>query len=156
MLPAPLLDALQAAVDLGVGATVEAAAASAVRDAVEAFAQNVALEDHLVRIGWRPSLFDLAVAAARLDGSPLADERTPCRESSRRESACPRCIKAVTRAPRDSASASTNSSARPWVNPASGSTRPSTANDTSSSSRSYEATMSSTSRSTCSRSAAGT
>ena len=67
-LPAALVDALRAASGLGLDAT------AVLRDAVELFAQRLALDVHCASLGWEPSLTELAVAAARLDGSPLADD----------------------------------------------------------------------------------
>ena len=49
-------------------------AVDAVRDRVEAFAQSLALEEHFANHPHaRPTLGDLAIAAAQLDGHPLAD-----------------------------------------------------------------------------------
>lgn len=74
-LPVALVEALHAAARLGLGATADTAATAILRDAVEAFAQRLALDEHFKTIGWRPSLTDLAVAAASLDASPLAEDR---------------------------------------------------------------------------------
>lgn len=63
-LPTPLVDALRVA---GLNT------AALLRDAVEALAQPPALDAHFEDIGWQPTLADLAVAAAQLDGSPLAE-----------------------------------------------------------------------------------
>lgn len=44
------------------------------RSSHDAHDQLKALAEHYDRLGWRPSLADLARAAAQLDGSPLADQ----------------------------------------------------------------------------------
>jgi hypothetical protein len=73
--PAALREALRVAVDLGMDSTVNDATVRAVRDRLEAFAQRAALAAHYARHPEaRPSLAELALAAAELDGDPLADE----------------------------------------------------------------------------------
>ena len=74
-MPAALREALRVAVDLGMDATVNDATIRAVRDRLETFAQRAALAAHYARHPEaRPSLAELALAAAELDGDPLADE----------------------------------------------------------------------------------
>lgn len=73
--PAALREAVKAAVALGMDATVNDATVQAVRDRVEAFAQRRALDAHYDRYpDVRPTLADQALAAAELDGNPLADD----------------------------------------------------------------------------------
>jgi hypothetical protein len=73
--PAALREALRAAVDLGMDATVNDATVRALRDRLEAFAQRMALSEHYARHPEvRPSLAELALAGAELDGNPLAEE----------------------------------------------------------------------------------
>jgi hypothetical protein len=72
--PAPLREALKVAVELGLDATANDAAVAALRDRLDTFAQRLALDAHYqAHRGVRPSLADQALAAARLDGDPLAD-----------------------------------------------------------------------------------
>lgn len=75
--PAALREAVKLAVQLGMDANTNDATVHAVRDRVETFAQHLALEAHFRRHPHaRPSLAELALAAAQLDGHPLAgDER---------------------------------------------------------------------------------
>lgn len=71
--PAPLREALKVAVELGLDETANDAAVAALRDRLDTFAQRLALEAHYAaNPGVRPSLADQALAAARLDGDPLA------------------------------------------------------------------------------------
>ena len=73
--PAALREAVKVAVKLGMDTTTNDATVHAVRDRVEAFAQHLALEAHFRRHPEaRPTLAELAVAAARLDGHPLSGE----------------------------------------------------------------------------------
>ena len=73
--PAALREALKLAIELGLDATANDAAVAALRDRLDAFAQRLALDAHYERHPeTRPSLADLALAAARLDGDPLADQ----------------------------------------------------------------------------------
>jgi hypothetical protein len=73
--PAALKEALKVAVELGLDANANDATVQAVRDRVEAFAQRRALDAHYVaHPDVRPTLAELAQAAAELDGDPLADE----------------------------------------------------------------------------------
>lgn len=72
--PAPLREALKVAVELGLDATANDAAVAALRDRLDTFAQRLALDAHYAaHRGVRPSLADQALAAARLDGDPLAE-----------------------------------------------------------------------------------
>jgi hypothetical protein len=72
--PVALRDAVRLAVELGLGGNPNEVAVEAVRSRVEAFAQSLALEAHFVaHPDTRPTLGDLAIAAAELDGHPLAD-----------------------------------------------------------------------------------
>jgi hypothetical protein len=71
--PAALREALKVAVELGLDATANDAAVAALRDRLDAFAQRLALDAHYrAHPGVRPSLAEQALAAARLDGDPLA------------------------------------------------------------------------------------
>jgi hypothetical protein len=73
--PRALRDALKAAVALGMAATPNDVAVTAVADRVRAFAQHLALEQHLAeRPHLRPTLVELAMIAAELDDHPLRDE----------------------------------------------------------------------------------
>lgn len=71
--PKVLRDALKAAVDAGMDASANDAIVHALRDRLETFAQRLALDRHYEsHPDARPSLVDLAIAAAELDGNPLA------------------------------------------------------------------------------------
>jgi hypothetical protein len=73
--PAALREALRVAVELGMDASVNDATVQAARDRLETFAQRTALASHYRRHPEvRPSLADLSIAAAELDGNPLADD----------------------------------------------------------------------------------
>jgi len=73
--PAPLREALKVAVELGLDATANDAAVAALRDRLDTFAQRLALDArYRAHPEVRPSLADLALAAARLDGDPLAGQ----------------------------------------------------------------------------------
>jgi hypothetical protein len=72
--PARLREALKVAVDLGLDETANDAAVAALRDRLDTFAQRLALDAHYeAHPKVRPSLADQALAAARLDGDPLAE-----------------------------------------------------------------------------------
>lgn len=71
--PAALREAVKLAVELGMDANTNDATVNAVRDRVETFAQHLALEAHFQRHPeTRPTLAELAIVAAELDGHPLA------------------------------------------------------------------------------------
>jgi len=73
--PAALREALRVAVDLGMDATVNDATVRALRDRLETFAQRMALESHYSQHPEaRPSLAEVALAAAELDDNPLSQE----------------------------------------------------------------------------------
>lgn len=73
--PAALKEALKVAVGLGLDANANDATVQAMRDRLEAFAQRRALDAHYTaHPEARPSLAELAQAAAELDGDVLADE----------------------------------------------------------------------------------
>jgi hypothetical protein len=73
--PAALREALRVAVELGMDTSVNDATVRAVRDRLERFAQRMALESHYAEHPEaRPSLADVALAAAELDGDPLAED----------------------------------------------------------------------------------
>lgn len=75
-LPTVLHEAVRLAVDLGMDSSANDATNQALRDRVESFAQQLALDEHYRKYPkTRPSLFQLALAAARLDGDPLADQQ---------------------------------------------------------------------------------
>lgn len=72
--PAALRDAVRIAVELGLGANPNEVTVEAVRSRIEAFAQALAFEEHFrAHPHARPTLGDLAIAAAELDGHPLAE-----------------------------------------------------------------------------------
>jgi hypothetical protein len=73
-IPTALRDAAALAVrELGAATSTTALTAAALRARLEAIVMQAALDDHYVRNpDARPSLGDLAVAAAELDGHPLA------------------------------------------------------------------------------------
>ena len=75
-IPTALRDAAALAVrELGVAPSATALTAAALRATLEAAVMQAALDDHYERHpDARPSLGDLAVAAAELDGHPLAEE----------------------------------------------------------------------------------
>jgi hypothetical protein len=73
--PAALREAVKVAVALGLDPTPNDAAVAALRERVETFAQRLALEAHYAaHPALRPTLAQRALAAARLDGDPLADD----------------------------------------------------------------------------------
>ena len=73
--PAALREALKVAIELGLDATANDAAVAALRDRLDTFAQRLALDAHYrAHPEVRPSLADEALAAARLDGDPLAGQ----------------------------------------------------------------------------------
>ena len=73
--PAALKEAMKVAVGLGLDANANDATVQAMRDRLEAFAQRRALDaHHTAHPEARPSLAELAQAAAELDGDGLADE----------------------------------------------------------------------------------
>jgi len=79
--PAALRDAVRLAVELGLAGSPNEVAVEAVRNRVEAFAQSLALEEHFAAHPHaRPTLGDLAIAAAELDGHPLADHHELIRQ----------------------------------------------------------------------------
>ncbi|HEX3426390.1 MAG TPA: hypothetical protein VHT30_09675 [Acidimicrobiales bacterium] len=81
--PAALKEALKVAVELGLDANANDATVQAVRDRVEAFAQRRALDAHYVaHPDARPTLAELAQAAAELDDDPLAGEPTLLRRAA--------------------------------------------------------------------------
>jgi hypothetical protein len=72
-LPRTLRDAAALAIELGAAPSTTALTAMALRSALEAFVMQSVLDDHYREFPEaRPSLADLAVAAAELDGHPLA------------------------------------------------------------------------------------
>lgn len=73
-LPTALRDAAAIAVnELGAAASTTALTASALRSMLEAIVMQAALDSHyLQHPGSRPTLAELAIAAAELDGHPLA------------------------------------------------------------------------------------
>jgi hypothetical protein len=92
-IPTALRDAAALAVEeLGVAQSVTALTARALRATLEAIVMQALLDDHYERYPEaRPSLGDLAVAAAELDGHPMAaapgrnrDRRAPPRGQRRR------------------------------------------------------------------------
>jgi hypothetical protein len=74
-LPTVLHDAVRVAVALGMDTTANDATNQALRERVEAFALHLALEEHFrEHPDTRPSLAQVALAAARLDGDPLGED----------------------------------------------------------------------------------
>jgi hypothetical protein len=73
-LPTMLYDAVRLAVELGMDTSANDATNQALRDRVEVFAQQLALEEHYRKHPTvRPTLAEVALAAALLDGDPLAE-----------------------------------------------------------------------------------
>src|SRR3974390_1123956 len=82
--PAALKEALRLAVELGLDANANDATVQALRDRLEAFAQRRALDAHYAaHPGARPSLAEVAQAAAELDGDPLAAEPALIRRAAK-------------------------------------------------------------------------
>ena len=82
--PAALKEALKVAVELGLDETVNSATVRAVRDRLEVFAQRLALDAHYaVHPEARPTLAEVAAAAAERDGDPLAEEPALLRRAAR-------------------------------------------------------------------------
>lgn len=75
-IPRPLREAAALAVsELGVAPSATILAANALRTLLEAVVTNAVLERHYEEYPeFRPTLADLAVAAAELDGHPLAEQ----------------------------------------------------------------------------------
>jgi hypothetical protein len=75
-IPTALREAAALAVsELGVAPSSTALTAGALRTTLEAIVVQAALDEHYRRHpGTRPDLGDLAIAAAEIDGHPLADE----------------------------------------------------------------------------------
>jgi len=72
-LPVPLRDAAVAATELGFAASATELAVRGLRDVLEAFAQRAILDEHYRRHPQaRPTLAEVALATAELDGNPLA------------------------------------------------------------------------------------
>ena len=73
--PVAMREAVKVAVALGLDPTANDVAVAALRDRLESFAQRLALDAHYAaHPEARPSLAERALAAARLDDDPLADE----------------------------------------------------------------------------------
>jgi hypothetical protein len=83
-IPTALKEAAALAVqELGVAPSATALTAAALRATLEAVVMQAALDDHYERHpDARPSLGDLAVAAAELDGHPLANEPQRIRQAA--------------------------------------------------------------------------
>jgi len=83
-IPTALRDAAALAVkELGVAPSATALTAAALRATLEAAVMQAVLDDHYERYPQaRPDLGDLAVAAAALDGHPLAAEPESIREAA--------------------------------------------------------------------------
>lgn len=74
-LPTILHDAVRVAVALGMDTSANDATNQALRDRVDSFALRLALDEHFREYPEaRPSLAQVAIAAARLDGDPLGEE----------------------------------------------------------------------------------
>lgn len=71
--PSHLRDAAAVAVQLGLAPSMTELAVRGLRDILEAFAQRLVLDQHYRQHPEaRPSLYETALAAAELDGNPLA------------------------------------------------------------------------------------
>ena len=83
-IPTALKEAAALAVqELGVAPSATALTAAALRATLEAVVMQAALDDHYEsHPDARPSLGDLAVAAAELDGHPLADKPERIRQAA--------------------------------------------------------------------------
>lgn len=82
-LSSSLRKAVKAAVKAGMDANPNDAMLNAVRDRLEAFTQRLALDLHYERHrDARPSLAEVAIAAAQLDDSPLAHDRDLLRRAA--------------------------------------------------------------------------
>jgi hypothetical protein len=83
-IPTALKDAAAVAVaELGVAPSTTALTAAALRATLEALVMQAALDDHYAHHpNARPDLGDLAVAAASLDGHPLAAEPERIRQAA--------------------------------------------------------------------------
>lgn len=83
-LPVALREAAALAVDqLGAAPSTTALASAALRAALEAIVMQAALDAHYeAHPGSRPSLAELAVSAAELDGNPLAHKPELLREAA--------------------------------------------------------------------------
>ncbi len=83
-IPTALRDAAALAVrELGVAPSTTALTSAALRAALEAVVMQAVLDDHYERHpGARPDLGDLAIAAAELDGHPLAAEPERIRQAA--------------------------------------------------------------------------
>jgi hypothetical protein len=82
-LPASLHEALKAAVKAGMNDGPNDALANAMRDRLQAFAQRLALDLRYERFpDARPSLTEMAIAAARHDDHPLAEEPDLLRQAA--------------------------------------------------------------------------
>jgi hypothetical protein len=72
-IPRTLRDAAALAIELGAAPSTTALTTTALRSTIEAFVMQSVLDDHYREFPEaRPSLADLAIAAAELDGHPLA------------------------------------------------------------------------------------
>src|SRR5215471_8433975 len=83
-IPTALRDAAALAVrELGVASSTTALTSAALRAALEAVVMQAVLDDHYERHpNARPDLGDLAIAAAELDGHPLAAEPERIRQAA--------------------------------------------------------------------------
>jgi hypothetical protein len=73
-LPVDLRDAAGIAVRLGLATSTTELTVRGLRDALDAFAQRIVLDAHYqVHPQARPDLAEVALAAAELDGNPLAE-----------------------------------------------------------------------------------
>lgn len=73
-IPVALRDAAALAAEMGLTSSATEVAVRGMRDRLEALAQQAVLDAHYAQYPWtRPSLAELALATAALDGHPLAD-----------------------------------------------------------------------------------
>lgn len=83
-LPANLREAAALAAEMGLGATASEIGVRGLRDALEALAQRAVLDDHYQRHPEaRPDLAEVALAAAQIDGNPLAESPDLIRRAAR-------------------------------------------------------------------------
>lgn len=82
-LPAPLRDAAALAAAMGLAGSTTELTVKGLRDTLEAFAQRAVLDAHYrAHPRARPDLFEVALAAAEIDGNPLAERPDLIRQAA--------------------------------------------------------------------------
>ncbi len=82
-LPSQLRDAAALAARMGLASTTTELAVRGLRDTLDAFAQRAVLDAHYAANPEdRPSLAEVALAAAEIDGNPLADHPELVRQAA--------------------------------------------------------------------------